>query len=91
MESKKFICYLFSSRFNNSSLEALGRASYFTYLIHEPIGLLVLQKIYNQHFAGVITLILIIILVLLILGFSHLYTIFVEKKIHIFLMKILNL
>lgn len=84
-----FICLIYCPKkisfLNSKQLQNIGISSYFLYLIHENIGVLILQK--SVAFDSKSQLLIPFIILVLLIGFSIFYTQNIEKKINQFLKK----
>lgn len=79
-----FFCFIYFPDklkiFEKKGLTNIGESSYFLYLIHENIGILMIYSIgkYFSPFSFVFTFLVIIVLII----FSNIYTIKIDKKIN---------
>lgn len=84
-----FICLIYCPKkisfLDSKYIQNIGVSSYFLYLIHENIGVLIIQKSneFDPKFQLLIPLTVLVILIIL----SVFYTQIIEKKIHLFLKK----
>jgi peptidoglycan/LPS O-acetylase OafA/YrhL len=74
---------------SNSYFSKIGIASYFIYLIHEPLGLIVIYK-YVSYFSR-LAFLFTIILIMVIIAIGVLYHKYLEKSINSYLRQNLNL
>lgn len=84
-----FFCFIYIPEkliiFENKILTNIGESSYFLYLIHENIGMLLIYSfgVYFLRFGFIFTLSVILILIVL----SHFYTVNIDKRINKWLKK----
>ena len=78
----------FVKLFSNKWLVKIGYASYFIYLIHEPIGVLLINKLVTDNLVSVITVVPLVTGFIILLGF--LYTKYIDSNIAAYLKKVLS-